>query len=475
MRYIIYILFSCLLFISCKKKVDSVPTNPTTTPTTTHHYFKDTSISLTGRDTTKPNNLEPTLYVEDLDPLSIPPFGRIMSPTTWTINVPPPGSQKFNDCIGWALGYGLLGYQFKVIEQSPDYNGTNRIFSPAYIYNQLNGGANGGINIYYAFNLIKQQGCCKWAYMPGDLSYTTLPSADAKQNASNYKIANYYEFKKPIDINRVKYYLSLNYPLPFGILIDEGFKTGDGCDIKDNRDVWNHAYGRSIGYHEMLLCGYDDNINAFKVLNSWGRNWGDDGYLWVDYDYFKQTVYDVDLVLPKKCSDNLSANILGTWTGTWTGYSYAKNYPTLPVTDSTIVGGTWAVDIQRINLKDSGAVGTVTWSGIDAYWTYTAIPGNSYNNPLQHPFIANRTKSFDSSMTKLVWLNWTSGCILYLKIDLIKNQPNPSDGFYGPRLELYMDVNTKKIIKVDRSWAAHPYDPSNFTTFFSAGELEGGK
>jgi C1A family cysteine protease len=35
----------------------------------------------------------------------------------------------------------------------------------------------------------------------------------------------------------------------------------------------------------MVLSGYDDSKNAFRVRNSWG-DWGDDGSIWVDYDYF---------------------------------------------------------------------------------------------------------------------------------------------------------------------------------------------
>jgi len=44
----------------------------------------------------------------------------------------------------------------------------------------------------------------------------------------------------------------------------------------------------------MILCGYDDSKGsggAFKVINSWGTDWGDNGYIWVDYNYFIQQDY----------------------------------------------------------------------------------------------------------------------------------------------------------------------------------------
>ncbi len=33
----------------------------------------------------------------------------------------------------------------------------------------------------------------------------------------------------------------------------------------------------------MLITGYDDAMGAYRVLNSWGNDWGDGGYLWWAY------------------------------------------------------------------------------------------------------------------------------------------------------------------------------------------------
>ena len=33
----------------------------------------------------------------------------------------------------------------------------------------------------------------------------------------------------------------------------------------------------------MVITGYDDTKSAYRVLNSWGPDWGDGGYLWWDY------------------------------------------------------------------------------------------------------------------------------------------------------------------------------------------------
>jgi len=40
----------------------------------------------------------------------------------------------------------------------------------------------------------------------------------------------------------------------------------------------------------MLVVGFDDARRAFKVMNSWGTNWGNDGFCWLDYSYFPKAV-----------------------------------------------------------------------------------------------------------------------------------------------------------------------------------------
>ena len=38
--------------------------------------------------------------------------------------------------------------------------------------------------------------------------------------------------------------------------------------------------------HAMAIVGFDDDQQVFIVRNSWGPDWGDDGYCYISYDYF---------------------------------------------------------------------------------------------------------------------------------------------------------------------------------------------
>jgi hypothetical protein len=53
-------------------------------------------------------------------------------------------------------------------------------------------------------------------------------------------------------------------------------------EIKVNCD--NTAKGRT---HQIMIVGYDDTIEAFKVMNSWDVGWGQGGMAWVSYKLFQ--------------------------------------------------------------------------------------------------------------------------------------------------------------------------------------------
>lgn len=44
--------------------------------------------------------------------------------------------------------------------------------------------------------------------------------------------------------------------------------------------------------HAVLICGYDDHQRHFKFRNSWGTNWGDAGYGYLPYSYFRLFAFE---------------------------------------------------------------------------------------------------------------------------------------------------------------------------------------
>jgi Papain family cysteine protease len=219
-------------------------------------------------------------------PMASSPFsGKDLASTVDLSNkFPTPSSQgKQNSCVAWALGYALKGYQEKVE--------TDKIlrFSPSFIYNQINNGRDGGVPIIEALNLLSQQGICTLDAMPyNENDYLTKPNEEQKSRAKKYKI-DYWRRVNVQDIKEVKAQINAGYPVIIAVKVDDGLnniKSSNGASI------WKNSFGKSDGGHAMLAVGYDDAINAFKFINSWGTNWGDNGYGWIDYELFPKVVYE---------------------------------------------------------------------------------------------------------------------------------------------------------------------------------------
>jgi len=50
------------------------------------------------------------------------------------------------------------------------------------------------------------------------------------------------------------------------------------------RGIYKHRWGLLAGGHVMTIVGYDDSEQCWIVKNSWGTNWGLDGWLKMSYD-----------------------------------------------------------------------------------------------------------------------------------------------------------------------------------------------
>lgn len=205
-------------------------------------------------------------------------------------NMPPPGNQGLqNSCTAWAVVYALKSYQEQIEEKIPivqngriDYS---RIFSPAYIFNQLNNSRNAGIGFAVALDLVSNEGVVSLADMPYSVSdITTKPTQAQKNRAKRYRI-DYWRQVNVQDLKEVKAQINAGFPVLIGADVDSKFSR------HPRGQTWNHVDSGG-GYHAMVVVGYSNSRNAFKILNSWGSSWADDGYCWADYSHFKRVVHE---------------------------------------------------------------------------------------------------------------------------------------------------------------------------------------
>jgi len=185
--------------------------------------------------------------------------------------------------VGWATAYAMKSYHEKV-ENQWSLNSNDHLFSPSFIYNQINRGQDKGSLPNEALDLMVNTGAATLNSMDyTDSDYLTAPSTTAFTEAANYKAKSW---EVPRSLNDIKAALANNLPVVIGIGIYESFNFVSGTDA-----VYNSATGQPLGGHAITVVGYDDNKygGAFKVINSYGQNWGDGGYFWLPYSFATST------------------------------------------------------------------------------------------------------------------------------------------------------------------------------------------
>jgi hypothetical protein len=139
--------------------------------------------------------------------------------------------------------------------------------------------------------VLVQNGTCRQELWPDDREE---PVADEKQLESDAQEHRLDAAPLPIAIDDVRKVLSAGCP------VHVSMNTGNAFSDVGRDGVFNAAeapYGRH-GRHAMLITGYTGNF--FILKNSWGTDWGDQGYCYVPKNVLAASDPDFIAVLLKK-------------------------------------------------------------------------------------------------------------------------------------------------------------------------------
>jgi hypothetical protein len=203
-------------------------------------------------------------------------------------HLPPVGNQgSQGSCVAWATGYYYKTYQ-EWEEHQWSVTQTNHQFSPAFIYNQINGGADYGSYGSDAFKVLCDNGCATVADMPyNQFNCTNFPDETDFLNGIPYRSQQAYSlYVFNEGLTSVKNLLLNGHCAVLFIYVWSNF---DNISSYNNTYCVSQVYGENRGGHAVTLCGFDDSrptadgLGAFKVANSWGTGWGAAGYFWMSY------------------------------------------------------------------------------------------------------------------------------------------------------------------------------------------------
>jgi len=204
--------------------------------------------------------------------------------------VPPVGDQGGQgSCVSWALGY-YHRTQLEYRERHWDLTSPHHQFSPAFIYNQVNGGADMGSYFEHSARLVCEQGCASMADCPyNQYDYLSWPSESAYSHAIPFraKTWNWMYVRDTGELSNVKQLLANGSTVVLGINCYQNF-----MNINQFGNIYCVAdrYGPNTFGHGVTIVGYDDSLpthdgtGALKLVNSFGTGWGASGFWWMSYE-----------------------------------------------------------------------------------------------------------------------------------------------------------------------------------------------
>ena len=201
---------------------------------------------------------------------------------------------SLGSCVSWATAYA----GFTIVRRVEENNPALEPYSPLNLYVRYKKHfkedvCGDGAYTAYALNILKRKGCSLFK------NFRNRCDTDVEvEKVYNDKLYSYDQIS-PRDLTSLKTSISSKRPVVISIPCYENCWSNA---VLQN-GVWSGYYsGEMKGGHAMCVIGYDDNKGggAFEVMNSWGEDWGDNGFFWITYDDFTKHVNDCYALIGKK-------------------------------------------------------------------------------------------------------------------------------------------------------------------------------
>jgi C1A family cysteine protease len=131
-------------------------------------------------------------------------------------------------------------------------------------------------------------------YYPYNVAdYDNEPPAFCYSFAQSFQAIDYFRLDPPGTsteelLQRIKTHLAGDLPSMFGFTVFDSISQAQST----GRIPFPTRQARAVGGHAVVAVGYDDEMDvegskggALLIRNSWGTDWGDDGYGWLPYEY----------------------------------------------------------------------------------------------------------------------------------------------------------------------------------------------
>jgi C1A family cysteine protease len=190
---------------------------------------------------------------------------------------------ELGSCTANALA-GVLQYD-EIAQKRTDQTTPSRLF---IYYNERALDPNSsvsedtGSSIHMGIKAVRTYGFCDEALWPYDINeFSIEPPATTYLVAKNERISNYCRVAQVLQ--QLQGVLIDGHPFAFGFSVYESFQSQQVADT--GVVPMPRRREQLVGGHAVMCVGYDNATQRFLVRNSWGPDWGQNGYFTIPYSY----------------------------------------------------------------------------------------------------------------------------------------------------------------------------------------------